>query len=205
MKKNILSFISIMALSRLAYAGGDMTTVVEPDVEIPESEVKVNPFYVGLGAGELYVNDDVTDEEISVTKLLLQAGYQYNEYLSLEGRYAFGLGDPDYDAGNFSSLSNGYTDDLSTWGLYVKPKYPIGDISLYALLGYGGIILDDLMDGDAVEHGFHWGLGARYSFTKEVSVFADYVSLYDDTGFDNRAELDDVDADTWTVGFSYSF
>ena len=202
MRKSFLSLVSIMALSGLAYAGGgEMATAVEPVIEVPE--IKVNPFYVGLGMGEAYVNDDATDEEISATTLMLQAGYQYNEYLALEGRYTFGLGGSDYDAGNLTGI--GYDGDLSTWGLYVKPKYPIGDISLYALLGYGGIILDDLMDDDAVEHGFHWGLGARYSFTKEVSVFADYVSLYDDTGFDNSAELDDVDSDTWTVGFSYNF
>ena len=58
---------------------------------------------------------------------------------------------------------------------------------------------------DAVEDGFQWGLGASYAFTEEVSVFADYISLYDDTGFDYRAKLDDVDADTWTVGLTYNF
>ena len=46
MKKSVLSLVSIMALSAIAYAGGDMTAVVEPVVEIPD--VKVNPFYVGL-------------------------------------------------------------------------------------------------------------------------------------------------------------
>ena len=204
MKKSILSLVSIMALSGLAYAGGDMTTVVEPVVEIPEV-VEVNPFYVGLGMGEAYVNDVATDEEISATTLMLQAGYQYNEYLALEGRYTFGLGDSDYDSGNLTGLGNDYDGDLSTWGVYVKPMYPIGDISLYALLGYGGVMLDDLAGGDAVEDGFQWGLGASYAFTEEVSVFADYVSLYDDTGFDYRAKLDDVDADAWTVGFSYNF
>lgn len=203
MKKTVLSFMSIMALSGLTYAGGDMTTVVEPVVEIPE--VKGNPFYVGVGMGKAYVNDDVTDEEISATTLILQAGYKYNDYLALEGRYSFGLGDSDYDAGNLVGLGNDYSGDLSTWGVYLKPSYPIADISLYALLGYGGIMLNDLMAGDAVENSFHWGLGATYSFTEEVSVFADYVSLYDDTGFDYRAKLDDVAADTWTVGFSYNF
>ena len=203
MKKTVLSLVSIIALSRLANAGGDMTTVMEPAVDIPE--VKVNPFYVGVGMGEAYVNDDVTNEEISATTLMLQAGYRYNNYLALEGRYTFGLGGSDYDAGNATGITDAYDGDLSTWGVYLKPSYPIADISLYALLGYGGIMLNDLMGGDAVENGFHWGLGATYSFTEEISVFADYVSLYDDTGFDYRAKLDDVDADTWTVGFSYNF
>ena len=203
MKKSVLSLVSIMALSGLVYAGGDMGTAVEPVVEIPE--VEVNPYYVGIGMGETSVNDDTTSEEISATTLMLQAGYQVNDYLALEGRYTFGLGSSDYDAGNLSGLGNNYDGDLSTWGVYVKPMYPIGDISLYALLGYGGVMLDDLAGGDAVEDGFQWGLGASYAFTEEMSVFADYVSLYDDTGFDYRAKLDDVDADTWTVGLTYNF
>ncbi len=203
MNKSILSLVSIMALSGLVYAGGDMTTAMEPVVEIPE--VKVNPFYVGVGIGEAYVNNNATDEEISTTTLMLQAGYQYNEYLALEGRYTFGVGGTDYDAGNLTSISNGYDGDLSTWGVYVKPMYPLGKFSLYALLGYGEIILDDLAGGDAVEDGFQWGLGASYMFTEQISVFADYVSLYDDTGFDYRAQLEDVTTDTWTVGFSYNF
>ena len=78
MKKSLLSLVAIMALSGLAYAGGGMTKDVEPAVEpvaeIPE--VKESPFYVGLGMGEAYVNDDTTDEEISATTLMLQAGYQ---------------------------------------------------------------------------------------------------------------------------------
>ena len=203
MKKSLLSLVSILTLSGLAHAGGDMTTVMEPAIEIPE--VKVNPFYVGVGMGEAYVNDDVTNEEITATTLMLQAGYKYNDYLAFEGRYTFGLGGSDYDAGNLTGITNGYDGDLSTWGVYVKPMYPIGDFSLYALLGYGEIMLDDLAGGDAVEDGFQWGLGASYAFTEKISLFADYVSLYDDTGFDYRATLDDVDADTWTVGFSYNF
>ena len=193
-----------MALSGVVYAGGDMTTVVEPVVEIPEVK-EISPFYIGLGMGEAYVNDDTTDEEISATTLMLQAGYKINEYMALEGRYTVNLGDPDYDSGNLTGIANGYDGDLSTWGVYVKPMYPIGKFSFYALLGYGEIMLEDLAGGDAVEDGFQWGVGASYALTEQVSIFADYVSLYDDKGFDYRAKLDDVDTDTWTVGFSYNF
>jgi opacity protein-like surface antigen len=206
MNKSILSLASIMVLSGLSYAGGDIAQV-EPIVTIPEVIAdEVSPFYAGLGMGKAYVKDDFTDEEISATTLMLQAGYQFNEYLALEGRYTFGLGGSDYDAGNLAGIGTGFYDgDLSAWGIYVKPMYPIGDFSLYALLGYGSVMLNDLVGGDAVEDSFQWGAGASYAFTEHVSVFADYVSLYDDTGFDYRAKLDDVKADTWTVGLSYKF
>jgi opacity protein-like surface antigen len=83
--------------------------------------------------------------------------------------------------------------------------YPIGDFSVYALLGYGGVSLSNLENGDAYESGFQWGLGAGYAFTENISVFADYVKLYDDTGFDYRAQNANVDSDTWTIGLSYKF
>ena len=202
MKKNLLSLVSILALSGISFAGGDIAPV-EPVVETPVV-VEQSPFYLGIGIGDASVNDDTTSEEFSSTTLMLQAGYLYNDYIALEGRYTFGL-DTDYDPGTTNSSSSDYDGDFSSWGIYVKPMYPIGNFSLYALLGYGGVMLDDLAGGDAYESAFQWGLGASYAMSDNYSVFVDYVSLYDDTGFDYRARLDDIDSDTWTFGVSYRF
>jgi len=194
--------ISLAAASAVLTAGGDIAPV-EPVIETP-MVVEQSPFYLGIGIGDASVNDDDTSEEFSATTLMLQAGYQYNEYIALEGRYTFGL-DMDYSPGNTNSLSSDYDGDFSSWGIYVKPMYPIGNFSLYALLGYGGVMLDNLAGGDAYESGFQWGLGAGYAMSENYTVFVDYVSLYDDTGFDYRARLDDIDSDTWTFGVSYRF
>ena len=200
MKKSILSFVSILALSGISYAGGD----IEPVEEVAVPVIDSNPFYLGLGFGQSYVNNDFTNEKITNNTVMLQAGYQYNEYVALEGRYTFGF-NTDYNSGITGNFFNDYNGDYSSWGLYVKPMYPIGDFNIYALLGYGGVKLDDLVLGDAYEDGFQWGLGASYTINENFSVFADYVSLYDDTGFDYRAQLHNIDADTWTVGVSYTF
>ena len=202
MKKITLSVVSILALSGLAFAGGDIAPV-EPVVETP-MVVEKSPLYLGLGFGQAKVNNDDTSEEFKSTTMLLQAGYQYNEYIALEGRYTFGL-NMDYSPGSTVSQSSDYNGDFSSWGLYVKPMYPIGDFSLYALFGYGGLMLDELAGGDAYESGFQWGVGADYAINDNISVFLDYVYLYDDTGFDYRARLDDVNSDTWTFGLSYKF
>ena len=203
MKKSILSLVSILALSGLSYAGGDIALVEEPVIAAPVI-IDNSAFSLGLGFGKAYVNDDYTAEEISSNTVMLQAGYQYNEYIAVEGRYTFGF-NTDYDPGTTGNSPDDYDDDFSSWGIYVKPMYPIGDFSIYALLGYGGVMLENLEQGDAYESGFQWGLGASYAFTGQISGFVDYVSLYDDTGFDYRAQLRNVDSDTWTLGVSYKF
>ena len=200
MKKKMLSLVTVLALSGSVFAGGDIAPIVEP-VVIEEDN---SAFYIGLGLGQLSLNDDTTSEEISHTAVMLQAGYQYNEYIALEGRYTFGF-NKDYNVGNTGNVESDFNDNSSAWGIYLKPMYPIGDFSIYALLGYGGLLIDSLEQGDAYESGFQWGLGAQYAITDSIIVFADYVKLYDDTGFDYRAQLDDVNADSWTLGVSYKF
>lgn len=201
MKKKILSLAAFMALGGIAYGGGDITPIEEVPTPVIVDE---SAFYLGLGLGQGYVNDSQTDEEMKATTLMLQAGYQYNRYIALEGRYTFGMS-MDYAPGLTGNAAADYDGDFSSWGLYLKPMYPIGDFSIYALLGYGGVQLSDLEQGDAYESGFQWGVGAQYAVTENVLIFADYVKLYDDTGFDYRAQLEDVDSDTWTVGVSYKF
>jgi opacity protein-like surface antigen len=202
MGRIILSLVSIMALSGMAYGGGDIVPTIEPIVEIPD--VKPSSLYAGIGVGQASVNNDPLSEEISATTLLFQAGYLVNDYLAIEARYVHSLGGSDYEIAN-SASTDSYDGDLSAWGVYLKPMYPIGEFSFYALLGYGGVMLEDLADGDAVENGFQWGLGLSYAISDKYTVYADYVSLYDDTGFDYRAQLNDVDAEAWTVGISYRF
>ncbi len=202
MKKNIISLVSILALSGLAYAGGNIVPVVEEPIVIMEDN---SAFYIGLGFGQAAINDDTTAEEITSTTLMFQAGYQYNEYVALEGRVSFGF-NSDYEPGNTSNVSSDFNEDISSWGIYAKPMYPVTEVfDIYALLGYGGVQLGNLEDGDAYESGFQWGLGAQYAVTEDILVFVDYISLYDDIGFDYRAQLDDIDSDVWTLGVSYRF
>ena len=200
MKKVALSLVSVMVLNGLAFAGGDIAPVVEEPIIVEDNSA----FYLGLGVGAAAVNFDYYGEEFTATTLMLQAGYQYNDYVSLEGRYTFGFS-TDYDIGTNLNAS-AYDGDFTSWGIYVKPMYPVTEeFDVYALLGYGGVMLSDLNNGDAYESGFQWGLGAQYAVTDSVAVFVDYVSLYNDTGFDYVAKLEDVDSDTWTLGVSYKF
>jgi hypothetical protein len=57
-------------------------------------------------------------------------------------------------------------------------------------------------DGD-----FSWGLGALYKTTENLSVFADFVRLYDDTVNSPALPMDgdDVTVDSINVGLIYTF
>ena len=183
-------------------AGGDVAPIEEP---VLAPVVDNSAFYIGLGVGQAAINDDQTVEEITSTMVMLQAGYQYNDYVALEGRVSFGF-NTDYDPGNTGNTSGEYDNDISSWGIYVKPMYPVTEaFDIYALLGYGGVQLGNLESGDAYESGFQWGLGAQYEVMENVLIFADYVRLYDDVGFESRAQLEDVNSDAWTLGVSYRF
>ncbi|SFV51171.1 putative outer membrane protein A [hydrothermal vent metagenome] len=204
MRNYTLSLLTIVALGQTLYAGGDIAPITTPVIEEPTAIEESSPFYIGLGIGRATLQDEITDEEMRSNTLTLQAGYQYNQYIALEGRYAFGF-DTQYSVGNTNNQESDYDGDLSSWGIYLKPTYPIGDLNIYALLGYGGAMLDNLVSGDAYEDSFQWGAGMSYEIVDNLSIFVDYISLYDSKGFDYRAKNDDINANIWTLGVTYRF
>jgi len=220
MKKFNLSLVAVLAMSTFAVAGGDIAPVEEPVVVVPEVlAVDASAFYLGLAYGlqdnKLVVSDKLglDGDNILVdhtqNSVMLQAGYKFNDYVAVEGRYWFGMD----ETFNF----DGRTVDIATdsFGIYVKPMYPVTDaFDIYALLGYGSsehaysekfanhAYLDGTTD---TLNGFSWGLGGAYSFTDNVAVFVDYVSLYDDKeGLDARYEAD-YTISTWNFGVTYQF
>ncbi len=210
MRKITMSIVSMIALSSLSFAGGK---IVDPaPTEVLPIFADDSAFYIGLGLSGLSLRNDFTDEEFSSLGVMLQAGYQFNQYIAIEGRYTLSVGDVEYDHG--TTLNSNYDDyptDFTNIGIYAKGMYPIGDFVPYVLLGYGEVTLTDLplggagISADRSESGFQWGLGAGYNFTENISGFVDYVRLYDDTGFDYRATTVDVASDVWTLGVSYKF
>lgn len=207
MRKITLSIVSVLALSGLAMAGGDIMPVEEPVVVEPV--VDSSAFYVGIGYGyfdqtveNIAVVPSVLNKEFEADSILLQAGYQYNEYLAFEGRYWIGVSGVDSTP---EALGDG---DFDAWGLYVKPMYPVTEaFDIYALLGYAdsSVSLDNGQDWDI--DGFSWGLGAQYAVTDNILIFADYVSIAADDTLDYYGADVDADIDLYTVnvGVSYKF
>ncbi len=127
--------------------------------------------------------------------LTFLAGYDFNEYIALEGRYTTTIVDED-------------SVEMDGWSIFVKPQYPVTEaFSIYALLGFGGISMDPTTAKyvDVDDSGFQWGLGTSYDFTENISLLADYTSLASDMDGIYWNGAFEVDADTFNVGVIYTF
>jgi predicted porin len=234
MKKISLSLITILSFGTFAVAGGDITPVNET---VPENILTIDNsgFYIGGAYSFAKYNDDYTwtdgsmnqyngtgNEEVDYNAIMFQTGYQFNKYIAIEGRYWVSIGNKDYKwseewtkangSHDSSSGSENDGDSLTAWGIYIKPMYPVTNVfTLYGLLGYGNITLNDDYDGDWLdENSFQWGVGTSYKFTEHFSFFVDYVNLYNDTSENNIPQnntlnKDDIDIYTINIGFSYNF
>ena len=218
MKKFNLSLVAILAMSTFAVAGGDIAPV-EPIVDVPVviEEVSTGSFYIGAAYSILASEGDWDDAydpaydmsaELDYSAFMLQAGYKFNDYVAVEGRYWAAISDGDL---TLCGVDDCYDEndvigdiDATAWGIYVKPMYPVtASFDIYALLGYANV--DTQFGEDSWDDGaFSWGLGADYSFSNNVSVFVDYVSLYnDDITYTDGVE--EWTTDTWNFGVTYTF
>ncbi len=227
MKKIAFSLVSVLALSGLSFAGGNIAPVVpieEPIVEAPVV-VSASAFYVGLGYSYLssnriaVLNDSsdprngevIRDTDATANNVLLQAGYQFNPYLAIEGRYTFSVGDFALTHSHKNGLKEDADIDMSNIAIYLKPIYPIGNFSIYGLLGYGKIERE--VNQEQEPHhtwdgsGFQWGAGLQYAVMENFSIFADYTLWYDEDGepHDRLPRLMDTHHSVVSVGLTYKF
>jgi len=187
MKKFNLSLVAVLAMSTFAVAGGDIAPVEEPVVVVPEVIESTGSLYLGLGYS-FFKSDsnffDFSHQANSATlsfdddysAIMLQAGYKFNDYVAVEGRYWAGVTDNDFDL-----WGNTLNAEANAWGIYVKPMYPVTDaLDVYALLGYASVDVENSLINDMDLDGLSWGVGVAYSFTDSLAVFVDYVDFEDD-------------------------
>jgi len=211
MKNIVLSAVAVLAMSSFAVAGGDIAPVEAP--MMIEPVVDDSGFYLGLAYSSLNAVYDDADYDVdtlfdkSWSEIMVLAGYKFNSYVAVEGRYWFGLSEDT----TFNFLGTASDGSADAWGVYVKPMYPVTDeFDIYALLGYAGTnITGDTgtFDYDKTLDGFSWGLGASYEFTENIAAFVDYTSLYNDTEIHNILGGINIDGtvDAWNFGVTYKF
>ncbi len=239
--KNIvlLSAAAVFAMSSVAVAGGDITPVEEP-VVIPVVVKDYAGAYIGIGYAAMnapisnfntFVNGDwflnSLDADLSTNGFMVNAGYRFNAYIAIEGRYWGGGNDNANlnivrEASNVTADAGSIDADVDGWGIYVKPMYPVTEaFDIYAMLGYGSATFDQattVHSGGGVHlntesldpSSFSWGLGLAYSFTENISIFADYIKVADED-FANPTQLPlgitdtKYELETYNIGIAYKF
>ena len=221
MKRTVFLLMAVVAMSSFGFAGGDFKEI-EPVVVVPViPEVDHSGFYVGAAVAyqRTYGTDSTwfgkTDSQDETGALGLVAGYDFNEYIAIEGRFAISMFEEDYA-------------EVTTYSIFVKPQYPVSeDFTIYGLLGFGNVTVDATDAGGAEfgavpnivgntlmdESGFQWGLGVSYAVTEEIGVFFDYVAFASDAEVDPTplyaygpaARYTEMSNDALTLGVTYKF
>jgi len=204
MNQKIASALIALSIATASYAEYN-TTPADRSPHIQQSYFEQH-FYVSVGVSPMELLNDGTGENFTTTSMSIQAGYQYSKYLAVEARYTMSVDNVVYDAAGGVDNAD-YPTDFTNMAIYVKPMYPIGDLSIYGLVGYGEVGLTNLPIGDVdrAESGLQVGVGVSYKVNKKVSIFVDYTSLYDDKGFDNLGIANTHKASMITFGASYRF
>lgn len=152
--------------------------------------------YVGIGVSVQTVSLDLSNTDDQIMDITLLAGYHFNKYFAIEGRYVNSIAQEDI----FES---------SSWGIYLKPIYPMSEqLKFYALLGYGNFDAKGINNThvNVDYNGLQWGLGAQYKAINDISFFADYVSTVKDAETDLfDSSVSEVDSNTFTTGIIYEF
>jgi len=164
--------------------------------------------YLGLGYASTNIEltiDSLSEEnqkllDSSTDSVLLQVGYDFNQFIGVEGRYYV----------NNSSLAFDYylggtplegTYKAETLALYAKPQYNLGLITVYGLIGLASndYTATNFL-GSNNDTLFSWGGGAKFNVTQSLGLFVDY------TDFGTNEEiLSETGLASWNVGISYKF
>ena len=209
MKKVIFSLVAVTALSSAVFAGKNIAPAPIPPLPVPEKPATtpevLPPLGLYIGGGFTYAKSEckcdsrVKFSDGSVGKVHegksygvnLKAGFDFNEYIGVEGKYLYTpWGDKEKT--------------LKHYGLYLKPNIAVTDsIDAYALLGYGKTNCETL---DKSFKGFAWGVGTEYSFGSKKDgikegwgVYAEYLRPVKKSGDKS------IKVNTLNAGVAYHF
>ncbi len=134
----------------------------------------------------------INDTKLDYTALIARLGVQFNENLSAEARYGFGVGD---DSFNISATDNNGTTILTTdaeiknlYGGYIRAGVPTGELYPYLLAGWTKIEAElsiGSVSADSSGSDFSYGFGADLHISDDVGVNVEWVKYYDK----NSAEI----------------
>ncbi len=198
MKKFIFSVVAVIAMSTLLVAES-YDAYGTDSYQASSKATGSSGSYVGLGYSYMKwnVDENQLDYDVLGNNLMLLAGYSFNEYIAVEGRYSFSVGDLRYDGDMDEEDFDG---DMSNFSLFLKPMYSSGGFTVYGLIGYGQIS-DDSENEDSLQ----WGAGLSVDIYYNMDLFFDYTRLYDDEGGFGMSSDNDLRIESFNFGIAYSF
>ena len=155
-------------------------------------------FYIGGKLGAASVDGDFIDDDD--TSWGAYAGFQFNDWLAIEGVYT-DFGDVEVDLDDFEVETSDLEPD--SIGLRAMGAFPVSErFDILAGIGWhtfdlnpaAGEELHDLL-GDDSSTDLFYGIGAQFNFANNLSIRA----MYD------RFEFDGPDADEISLGVQYTF
>jgi hypothetical protein len=176
MNRLIIIISSIMFFSVIGSANSEKSSIYIEQSETTDYGAKDDYLYMGIQFiyRRTYSTDsewfsDTTTSQDETGGLGAILGYNYNNYIAIEGRV------------NRSLIKEDYADILN-YSIFIKPQYKFidrdrdsnedGYLSIYALLGYGLVKVTGTdgkhpgYDGEIItdDNGFQWGVGLSYTF-----------------------------------------
>ncbi|MGL5251114.1 MAG: outer membrane beta-barrel protein [Enterovibrio sp.] len=145
--------------------------------------------YAGILVGYQRVEYEPNDLSLfskgAIPSVALQAGYFFNDYLAVEGRYG-------------ASVKRDNSLNLDKMGaLFIKGNLPVTSrAALYGLLGYSTFSLDKQAANTVSESGMSVGAGLHFALNQNSAVVFDFV---------NHVNGKSATANSFTVGFQYLF
>ena len=189
LKKILLSSLTLLALG---------STTIQADN---------SGLYLGLGYSSTNIDltiDGLNDEnqellDTSTDSILILAGYDFNEYVGLEGRYYINNSSLAYDYYLGGTLLEDVY-EVESLAIYLKPQYHLDAITLYALIGMSAndYTATNILGSDS-DTLFSWGGGAKFNVTQSLGLFVDYTDL------GKNDSVLETGLSSWNVGFSYKF
>ncbi|MDY0132206.1 MAG: outer membrane beta-barrel protein [Desulforegulaceae bacterium] len=182
-----------------------------------DSKIKQRQAYVGLNAGMLsYEENNFPDIEFPV--LVAKAGYFIIDYIAIEGRFGFGIGDDtvtvkysngSYVKGTFELDVKGTFELDRVYGAYLSGYIPLKDVaSIYAIAGYSKAKASAkaevkstyynehiYLEVSDTESDFSYGVGLDF-YVDKFCVNVEYM---------NYMDKDDFEISVISAGIKYNF
>lgn len=163
------------------------------------SGINFDGWYAGFGFGQSKYGDiTATSANTRTEGWKVYTGYQFNKYLGVEGGYA-NLNDMTARTGSVTTNM-----DSDAWTLAAVGSYPLTDkFSLTAKLGAAYVLTDkNVKVGTALtqrtgDDGYqpNYGVGVSYALVDNFKLRAEW----------ERFDLDDINIDLMTAGFTVAF